>query len=396
MTRIKQLRLGGLMLLFLFTVLTSCRKGKPADPSGPPGALPVLTTKPVTINANGFVESGGVITNSGDLTITERDICWSTSPAPAVSGQKALGKTMSDDFLASPSGLLPNTTYYFRAYATNSKGTAYGNEVSYKAGNDLLLLKATWWGEAKTTIGLLQGIRTTMSGPGLSTLSTAGICWSTKPNPTMSDSVRITTRMENPLIMHTSLLPVKTKYYARAFAINKTDTVYSNEVTFETPMKIGYLHAGGIILTLNDAKTAGTVLSRYALDNPLPWAPENMTGVPTGAGSQTDGASNTDKIIAAYGTGKLYAAKACRDYRGGGFSDWYLPSKQELEVLRKELSALNISWDIFRSSVSNCWSSTELSSTIALHQDFETPPKNQPEQVKSGMNRVIPVRTFKD
>ena len=161
-------------------------------------------------------------------------------------------------------------------------------------------------------------------------------------------------------------------------------------------MKVGYLHAGGIILTLNEAKTAGTVVSRYALDYPMPWAPANMTSVATGANSQTDGASNTDQVIATYGTDQLYAAKACRDYRGGGFSDWYLPSKQELTVLRKELWALNIGRDIFRSSGHNCWSSTESSSTIALYQDFTAPAKDQTEQVKSAMTKVIPVRAFKD
>ncbi|HEY0666903.1 MAG TPA: hypothetical protein VGD22_01935, partial [Sphingobacteriaceae bacterium] len=192
------------------------------------------------------------------------------------------------------------------------------------------------------------------------------------------------------------VLSAKTKYYTRAFAINKTDTTWSDEVSFETPMKVGYLHAGGIILTLNDAKTAGTVVSRYTLDYPLPWAPDNMINIVTGANSQVDGASNTAQITTAYGADKPYAAKACREYRGGGFSDWYLPSKQELEVLRTEISRLNIGSDFLRPSRTNYWSSTESSSTIALHQDFEVPPKNQPEQVKSAMNRVIPVRAFKD
>ena len=145
-----------------------------------------------------------------------------------------------------------------------------------------------------------------MSGPGLSTLSIVGICLSTKPKPTISDSIGVTSKIENPLISYTNVLSAKTKYYVRAFAINKTDTTYSDEVSFETPMKVGYLHAGGIILTLNEAKTAGTVVSRYALDYPMPWAPANMTSVATGANSQTDGASNTDQVIATYGTDQLF------------------------------------------------------------------------------------------
>ena len=48
------------------------------------------------------------------------------------------------------------------------------------------------------------------------------------------------------------------------------------------------------------------------------------------------GRENTKKIIAAQGGGN-YAAKLCADYRGGGKSDWFLPSKNELVLLRKAL-----------------------------------------------------------
>jgi len=61
----------------------------------------------------------------------------------------------------------------------------------------------------------------------------------------------------------------------------------------------------------------------------------NVTNTTTGATATAigTGSANTTLIIASQGNTGTYAAKICRDYRGGGYSDWYLPSKDELEKL---------------------------------------------------------------
>ena len=91
-----------------------------------------LTTTTVTsITATG-ASSGGNITVDGGTSITGRGIVWSTITGPTVSLMtKTTNGTGTGTFASMIIGLTASTTYYVRAYATNSAGTSYGNEVSF-------------------------------------------------------------------------------------------------------------------------------------------------------------------------------------------------------------------------------------------------------------------------
>ncbi|HET9571892.1 MAG TPA: hypothetical protein VFP20_10850 [Bacteroidales bacterium] len=93
--------------------------------------LPILTTATVSsITANSVI-SGGNIISSGGGTIIERGVCWSTSPDPTLSDSKTSDGTGTGAFTSLLTGLTVGTTYYMRAYATNSSYTAYGSEVHF-------------------------------------------------------------------------------------------------------------------------------------------------------------------------------------------------------------------------------------------------------------------------
>jgi len=93
---------------------------------------PSLTTYSVTNITSTTASCGGKITNAGNSTITERGVCWSKTSNPTISNSKTSNGTGTGSFSSSISGLSANTMYYVRAYATNSAGTAYGNQVSFK------------------------------------------------------------------------------------------------------------------------------------------------------------------------------------------------------------------------------------------------------------------------
>ncbi|MEX2370465.1 MAG: hypothetical protein WD578_05610, partial [Bacteroidales bacterium] len=76
-------------------------------------------------------ESGGDISDDGGATVTERGVCWSTNQNPTTADNKTSDGTGTGSFTSSITGLTSNTTYYVRAYATNSAGTAYGYEINY-------------------------------------------------------------------------------------------------------------------------------------------------------------------------------------------------------------------------------------------------------------------------
>jgi hypothetical protein len=98
----------------------------------PAPTLPAVTTTAVSNVTQESAQSGGTITDEGGATVTARGVCWSTSPYPTVSDSRTTDGSGTGSFTSSLTGLTENTTYYVRAYATNSAGTAYGGEVYFK------------------------------------------------------------------------------------------------------------------------------------------------------------------------------------------------------------------------------------------------------------------------
>lgn len=96
-----------------------------------PGNLATLTTTAANSIAETTAVSGGNITNDGGSLITQRGVCYSTNPSPTTANTIIISGSGIGSFTSNLTGLTATTTYYVRAYATNSAGTAYGNEVSF-------------------------------------------------------------------------------------------------------------------------------------------------------------------------------------------------------------------------------------------------------------------------
>ncbi len=92
---------------------------------------PTVTTDNTTNIAQTTATSGGEVTYDGGAPVTARGVCWSTSANPTLADNYSTDGTGEGTFLSSITGLTLNTQYYVRAYATNSKGTSYGNEESF-------------------------------------------------------------------------------------------------------------------------------------------------------------------------------------------------------------------------------------------------------------------------
>jgi uncharacterized protein (TIGR02145 family) len=95
-------------------------------------SLPTLTTTAISAITDVSAESGGDITDDGGSTITARGICWNTSGNPTKADFWTLQSGETGSYSSSLTGLTTNTTYYVRAYATNSVGTEYGQEFTLK------------------------------------------------------------------------------------------------------------------------------------------------------------------------------------------------------------------------------------------------------------------------
>ena len=118
-------------ILFLFvSISTFWACSSDSSSSSTEAVLATLTTTACTGTTTTVTSSGGVITSDGGAAITQRGVCWSTQHNPTTLDNKTIDGTGSGTFNSSITNLTPGTVYYIRAYAINSKGIAYGNEVS--------------------------------------------------------------------------------------------------------------------------------------------------------------------------------------------------------------------------------------------------------------------------
>lgn len=98
--------------------------------STPKGIAKLTTNEVSNITATSAI-CGGNITSDDGFTITARGVCWSKSQNPTTSNTHTTNGSGTGSFTSSITGLTTGTTYYVRAYATNSMGTQYGNQISF-------------------------------------------------------------------------------------------------------------------------------------------------------------------------------------------------------------------------------------------------------------------------
>lgn len=106
---------------------------------------PGVSTNNVTSISQTSAVSGGNITNEGGSSITARGVCWSTTTNPTIANDKTINDTGPGIFTSSITGLIANTTYYVKAYATNASGTAYGNPITFTTQQNTVLNPEALW-----------------------------------------------------------------------------------------------------------------------------------------------------------------------------------------------------------------------------------------------------------
>lgn len=101
--------------------------------------IPTITTFSISSIGPNTAQSGGSITSDGGLQILNRGICWSTSQNPTIYDDTISVNNAFNTFGATMTNLQSSTTYYVRAFASNSKGVGYGNEYSFTTLSNFVL-----------------------------------------------------------------------------------------------------------------------------------------------------------------------------------------------------------------------------------------------------------------
>ena len=195
-------------------------------------SIPSVTTANVTSITTNSAVCGGNVTSDGNLSVTSRGVCWSTSPNPTISNNKTTNGTGKGSFTSNITGLADGTTYYVRAYATNSKGTAYGEERSFTTIATTVPRITTANVTSIRANGAVCGGNVTSDG--YLSVTSRGVCWSTSPNPTISNSKTTNGTGTGSFTSNITGLTANTTYYVRAYATNSKGTAYGEEKSFTT------------------------------------------------------------------------------------------------------------------------------------------------------------------
>ena len=162
----------------------------------------------------------------------------------------------------------------------------------------------------------------------------------------------------------------------------------SNSVTPMSPIVIGQAYQGGIIFYIDGTGNHGLIAATADQSSEIIWAiaAYQNTSVPGTLTTIGSGSANTNKIIAQNGAGITYAAGLARAYTGGGYSDWFLPSLDELNQMYVQKAAIGGFVNEYY------WSSSETYGGFVSLQRFTT--GLQGYTVKSGTFSMRAVRAF--
>ncbi|MCX6277610.1 MAG: DUF1566 domain-containing protein [Bacteroidetes bacterium] len=472
--------------------------------------VPTVSTTAISAITPLSATGGGNVSNEGAAPVTARGICRSTSPNPTLANSHTTDGGGAGSFTSSLSGLSPNTLYYVRAYATNSVGTAYGDQISFNtidftignsygggiifyvdaagqhgliagtgdqgsadwgcsgtsigtattigAGqanttgivngcgeegiaaricNDLYLngyddwflpskdelnemygqktiiggFSDTWyWSSSESgdntawyqlfangsegsdgnksgnplnfrairafstvpivttsAISSISSLKATGGGnvinQGATPLAARGVCWSTSPNPTLTDSHTTDGSDNSGFTSSITGLSPDTYYYVRAYATNDVGTAYGEQVSFKTLLYgVGQSYGGGIIFYVDSTGLHGLISATTDQSAGAEWG---CVGIIIAETSWAIGAgqANTAAIVYACSIEGI-AARICNDLVHNGYSDWFLPSMDELNLMYAQQNIIGGFTSNFY------WSSCDYYAPYAWGQNF--------------------------
>lgn len=409
-------------------------------------ALPTLNILDATDITSTSATLNGEISFIGTPEYTERGFVYSMSPDPTIENtiSKLSCKVNNEkEFSYQLTGLDYGKIFYVKAYATNKLGTAYStNEISFKTTVSLPSLKMLDATNITPSSATLNGEITDAGTP---SYTERGFVYSLNPTPTLDNSIaKISCKVNNEkkYTHNLSGLDYNKKYYVRGYAISEVGTVYStNEINFATTAikpqvttldidnadlsagtatfrgkisNIGepaYTERGFVYGTLPDptiydnkviANGVGELgnFSKYVTD--LPKTTYYVRAYATTPAGTTYGEEKTVSLewveipsagIAVQkedlGKGNWTTADAmCKNSTLGGYTDWRLPTKEELMVLYTNRDKIGE----FKEEI--YWSSSIYRDYYDYHYTVDFRNGNLDYYYYSGSYRIRAVRTL--
>ena len=192
---------------------------------------PTVQTAAVQAIAANSATAGGTVTDVGGSAVVMRGVCWSQLQLPTTDDPHTTDGRGPGDFTSQLSGLSRNTIYYIRAYATNSIGTAYGEQYEFCTADGLPTV-------VTDTVTNISATAATTGGEAMAdggfAITARGVCWSTAQQPTIQNNHTTDNVGLGPFASQLTALEPGTTYYVRAYATNASGTAYGAQRVFTT------------------------------------------------------------------------------------------------------------------------------------------------------------------
>ena len=161
------------------------------------------------------------------MQVLQRGVCWNTSTNSSPVNFETTDGTGTGSFTSWVTGLQPGTTYYLKAYAANSEGFAFGEELSITT--IAIPTIATTAVSAITSSTATSGGEITKDGG--AAITAKGVCWTTTSNPTTANGKTVDGYGPGSFTSQVTSLASGTTYYLRAYATNSAGTGYGAQFT---------------------------------------------------------------------------------------------------------------------------------------------------------------------
>jgi hypothetical protein len=376
-----------LLLLFRNAIVAQIAintDNSPADPSAGldvkfnnKGFLPprialtaINSALPVTDPAIGLLIYNTAIAGTPPNNVTTGYYCWNgTKWIPVLSPQ---GTNIGD------MQYWNGTQWVGLPVGTNGQILTFNNGVPTWGGIQIPVISTTSVTNINSTTATSGGnITSDGGGP----VTARGVCWSTVSNPTTADSKTNDGTGTGSFISNLTGLTVNILYYIRAYATSSVGTSYGNQGSFTTSFAIGQNYGGGIIFYVDGTSLHGLISATSDQSTGVPWGCYStyIGGTSTAIGTGQD---NTTAIVNGCGTPGI-AARICDNLVLNGYSDWFLPSKDDLNQLYLQKTVIGGFIN------STYWSSSEYNAYFALGQDFYNGNQLNASKIATGSVRAV-------
>jgi hypothetical protein len=322
---------------------------------------PIVASVNVNDVTNTSANFQGEVLDNGGSDITERGFLLCLDKEDLSSCQKFIIPGNIGAYRLVVTNLKTQVPYYMRAFATNKKGTAYGAAIPFTTGDYTYASVKT---VSVTDIALHGAVLTgNVSSEGNTPVTEKGFCVSIVPNPTVNNLKFPVAIGKGPFSYYLANLTENKTYYIVAYAINTKGIVYGDPIAFKTrssipapivepsnpvdpnaptvnTLKIGDFYQGGIITYFfkeSDpgfvrGEQHGFVVSPEDVAKSTYWGCPGLSIIKARTEYIGAGKANSAEIVRMCGTLNS-AARLCANYSYGGFTDWFLPSKDELNQI---------------------------------------------------------------